>query len=199
MFDWLRSIFEGGKNNNSTTHRKPPIKSPLTDPKSDSSIPETPQKKYEYLVQKYVDLPLADVRITSNVIIKHDDSKYQVAVRTSYSYIREQCTSYSYIREHIRKQYTVSFHLFEIKILPRNKVEFIRECTEESKKCHIVTSHLDDVIKSLIDINDQIEKSNYMTKKKEKQLEICNERLGKKLQELELKNKFDYEPPIKHL
>jgi len=177
MFDWLRNI---GKRDDSTTHRKPPIESPLTDPKSDSSIPETPQKKYEYLVQKYVDLPRQDVYIFSNVIIKHNDSKYQIALRTSYNYCRER--------------YIVSFYLNEIKVLPRNRTEFIRECTEESKKCHIVTSQLDDVIKSLIDINDQIEKSNYTTKKKEKQLEICNERLGKKLQELELKDNFDYEP-----
>ena len=177
MFDWLRNISKSG---DSTTHRKPPIESPLTDPKSESSIPEIPYKKYEYLVRKYVDLPVEDVCITSNIIIKHENSKYQISLRTSYSYCREK--------------YVISFYLNEIKFLPRNRTEFIRECTEESKRCHIVTSHLDDVIKSLIDINDQIENSNYSTKKKEKQLEICNERLGKKLQELELKDKFDYEP-----
>ena len=165
MFEWLKNMFTSSNNSESTTHRNPP-KNPLENHANSNNIPETPSEKYEYLVNKYVDIPQTTTQFTSRVVINHKDLKYVISVGTWDDY---------------PFGYRGRLSLNEVKVVPRNRILY-KGCVNEAMKCQIITAHLEDVIRSLEDINKQIEESDMMTKKKERQLQMCNKRLCKKLQ-----------------
>ena len=160
MFKWLKNILESSE---SATDQKLPERSAC-------NIPETISKKYEYLVNKYVDIPQREEKFNSKIVIQHKDSKYMISVDIRYGYYSGKFRPF--------------LVLHEVDVVPRNRV-INERYVNETTTCQIITNHLEDVIKSLVDINDQIEKSDLMTKKKERQMQKCNERLGRKLQELE--------------